>query len=68
MRQGVIETEHISMKCQSMDRVIAVSIFNVTTNRMVHIGSMNTDLIFSASFQFKFNKRVVGRTIQHMKM
>lgn len=60
MRNGMIEAKHISMKAQAMARIISISIFDIATYRMSHIGSMNTYLVLTPRLQFKFYKRIIS--------
>ena len=56
----MIEAKHIGMKAQAMARIISISIFDIATYRMSHIGSMNTYLVLTPRLQFKFYKRIIS--------
>ena len=62
------ETQHVGVKTKAMGRIVSVSIFMVTTNRMSHIGGMNANLVFTPGLEAKLNQRMVDRTFEHMEM
>ena len=62
------EAQHICVQAQAMHRVIAVSILNIATNWMSHIGGMDANLILPARLQAVFHERMVCGTVESMEM
>ena len=63
MRYGMIETQHIGMQAQALAWIITITILDVTTHRMPHIGRMNTNLILTARFEFELHQRMSRCTL-----
>ena len=68
MCHGMIETEHIGMQTKTVQRVVAVTILYITTDRMPHICRMNTNLILAPCLQTVLHKTVRNRTVEHTEM
>lgn len=47
MGHRMVETKQESMQAKTVDRVIAITVFHIATDRMSHVGSMHTDLILT---------------------
>ena len=62
-RHRMIETQQPGMQAQAMKRVVTITVFGVATDRMTHIGRVDTNLIFTACLQLKFDKRMFGGTV-----
>ena len=58
MSDRMIKAKFISMQAQPTYRVITIAIFNVATDRMSHIGSVNTDLVLASGLKPKLYKRL----------
>ena len=68
MRYRMIEAQDISVQAQTMHRVVAVSILNIATNWMSHIGGMDANLILPTRLQAVFHERMVCGTVESMEM
>ena len=51
MRDRVVETEHISMETKPSYGVIAVSVLDVTADRVPQVGTVDTYLVLSSRLQ-----------------
>ena len=56
------------MQAQAMQRMIAVAIFWIATDRMAHVCGVYANLILASCLQLEFHSRVLSRTIHYMPM
>ena len=56
------------MQAQTVNRIVAITVFGVATYRMTHIGRMHADLVLASRLQFIFHQRMLCGTIQNMEM
>ena len=68
MGYRMVEAEHISMQAKTTAWIIAITILNVTTNWVSHIGSMHTNLVLSTRLQLIFHQRMLGGALHGMEM
>ena len=68
MGYRMVEAEHISMQAKTTAWIIAITILNVTTNWVSHIGSMHTNLVLSTRLQLIFHQRMLCGALQGMEM
>ena len=68
MGHGMEETQQEGMETQTVDGVVAVTIFCIATNRVMHVGSMYADLVLPSCFKLELNQRMVGGAGKHMKV
>jgi hypothetical protein len=48
-----METKQPGMEAEAMQRIVAIAVFGVATNRMAHISRVDTNLILTACLQLK---------------
>lgn len=68
MRYWMIEAENIGMETETMERIVAIAILGVSTDRMPHIGGMDTNLILSACLKLELYERVLRGAVEGMEM
>lgn len=66
MGYRMIKTKDIGMKAQSPTGIVAIAIFHVATNRMPHISTVDTDLVFSACLQTELYEAMTHRASKYM--
>ena len=68
MCDGMVETEHIGMEAKPADRIVSVSIFHISTDRMPHVGRVDTYLVFAPGLEPIFHQRMFRRAVEHMEV
>ena len=68
MGNRVIETQQESMQTQSVQRVIAITIFHITTHRMPQVSTMDTYLILTSRLQLKLHQTVGCSSVKGKEM
>ena len=58
MGYGVIKTKNISVQAQTLQRVVAITIFCIATHRVIYISSVDAYLIFAPCLQLKLYQRM----------
>lgn len=56
------------MKTEPMERVVAITILDITAHRMTHIGRMDTDLVLPPGVKAELHKRMVHGTTERPEM
>lgn len=64
----MVEAKPVSVKAQTVKRVVAIAIFCVATNRMPDVCRMHPDLILTPGLKLKLNERMIGGTRQYVEM
>ena len=68
MGDGVGEAEHVGMQAKPVQRVVAVTVFNVSTYRMSHIGGVNANLVFASRFESILHERVLCGAVENVEV
>ena len=64
----MIEAKLECMQAQAMQRVITVTVFYVSTDRMAHISRMHANLVLTACLQTVLNQRIILGALKHIEM
>ena len=56
------------MQAKTMKRIVAITVFGITADRMPHVVSMNTNLVLATRLQFELNEGMLGGPVHDMKM
>ncbi len=64
----MIEAELIGVETQTAKRIVAVAVFHVATDRVTHVGGMDTYLVLAARLKTIFNKRMVDGARKGVEM
>ena len=64
----MIEAQYVSVKTQSAERVVAITVFDITTYRMSHVCRVNTYLILAPCLQLVLYQRMFSSTVQYIEM
>lgn len=55
----MMEAELVGVKAETMDRVVAIAVLDVTTDGVVHIGGMNANLVLATCLELELHEGVV---------
>lgn len=64
----VIEAKHVGMETETSDRIIAIAVFDVATDRMPHVGGVHTYLVLAPCLQFEFYERVLSAAVERIEV
>ena len=56
------------MEAQASDRIIAIAVFDVTADRMPHVGGVHTYLVLASCLQFEFHERVLSAAVERIEV
>ena len=62
------EAKHEGMKAETMNRIVAVSVLGIATDRVAHVSRMHTNLILTTGLQLKLYERMLCSPVQHTIM
>ena len=68
MGYRMIEAENIGVQAKATTWIITITILDVSTYRMTHIGRMNTNLVLAACLQLILYQRMRCSSLQGMEM
>jgi len=64
----MVETEHVGVETEAVERVVAIAIFDVAAHGVAHVGRVDAYLILAARLEPVFHQTVVGGAAEHMKV
>ena len=68
MGYRMIEAENIGVQAKATAWIITITILDVSTYRMTHIGCMNTNLVLAACLQLILYQRMRCSSLQGMEV
>lgn len=64
----MVEAEHVGMEAQASDRIIAIAVFDVATDRMSHVSGVHTYLVLASRLQFEFHERMLSAAVERIEV
>lgn len=64
----MVEAKYVGMEAQASDRIIAIAVFDVATDRMPHVGGVHAYLVLASRLQFEFHERVLSAAVERIEV
>jgi hypothetical protein len=56
------------MEAEPVEWVVAIAVFHIATDRMLHVGSMHTYLVLSSCLQLELHQRMILRAVEYVEV